>query len=211
MLKRTVSALAAASVFAALFVSAAAAELDIQVTARAAILYEPATKTVLYEKNADDRMLIASTTKLMTALVCLERCRMEDTVEVPPEAEGVEGSSMYLKAGDRLTMRELLYGLLLESGNDAAACIAVHISGSIEGFAELMNRRAGELGLENTHFVNPHGLNAEGHYSSARDLALIMAEAMATRSLPRLPPQGASPSGAGPTRTTTSSCGAMTA
>lgn len=148
------------------------------VSAKAAIVYEPLTGTVFYEKNADDQMLIASTTKIMTALVALENCDIDETVTVPKECESVEGSSMYLKAGDKFTMRELLYGLLLESGNDAAAAIALHISGSIEGFAALMNAKAEALGCKNSHFANPHGLDASDHYSSARDLALIMSEAI---------------------------------
>lgn len=162
----------------ALMLSIPAGADEISVSAKAAIVYEPLTGTVFYEKNADDQMLIASTTKIMTALVALENCDIDETVTVPKECESVEGSSMYLRAGDKLTMGELLYGLLLESGNDAAAAIALHISGSIEGFAELMNSKAAELGLKNSHFSNPHGLDADDHYSSARDLALIMAEAI---------------------------------
>ncbi len=175
MLKKTISAIAAISLLAAFSVFNAGA---VTVSASSAILMEASTGRVLFEKDPDSRRLIASTTKLMTALVALENSSPDELVTVPAECENVEGSSMYLKAGQELTMRRLLYGLMLESGNDAAVAVAYHISGSIEGFAGLMNERAAQLGLENTHFVNPHGLNAEGHYSSARDLALIMRECM---------------------------------
>lgn len=176
LIKRIISAIAASSFLAAFTVLGVDAAPS--VSARSAILIEASTGTVMYEKNPDERLLIASTTKLMTALVALENASLSEVVEVAPECEGVEGSSMYLKAGDKLTMRELLYGLMLESGNDAAVAVACHISGGVEGFVKLMNQRAQSLGLENTHFANPHGLNAEGHYSSARDLAKIMAEGM---------------------------------
>ncbi len=148
------------------------------VSARSAILMEASTGTVLYEKEPDERSLIASTTKLMTALVAIENARLCETVTVPAACESVEGSSMYLKAGEELTLRELLYGLMLESGNDAAVAVACHVGGSVEGFVEMMNDRAASLGLQNTHFVNPHGLNDEEHYSTSRDLALLMRECM---------------------------------
>ncbi len=173
---KLISAIAACSLMAAFTVFDARA--DVSVSARSAILMEASTGAVIFEKEPDERLLIASTTKLMTALVAVENASLEDTVTVPAECVGVEGSSMYLKAGEELSLRELLYGLMLESGNDAAVAVAVHVAGSVEKFVELMNDRAASLGLENTHFVNPHGLNAEGHYSSARDLAKIMAEGM---------------------------------
>ncbi len=176
MLRKIISATAAIAFLAAFTVSGANAETEI--SASSAILMEASTGTVLYEKDPDARRLIASTTKLMTALVALENCGLEEEVTVPAVCETIEGSSMHLKAGQKLTMRELLYGLMLESGNDAAVAVAYHVAGSVEGFAKLMNERAASLGLENTHYVNPHGLNAEGHYSSARDLALIMRACM---------------------------------
>lgn len=148
------------------------------VSAKCAILYEPLSGTVLYEKNADERMLIASTTKIMTALVVLEHCGLDEKVEVRREHAAVEGSSMYLKPGGSYTVRDLLYGLMLVSGNDAAAALADHVSGDMEHFAALMNEKATEMGLKDTHFANAHGLDAEGHYSTARELALITAEAM---------------------------------
>ena len=148
------------------------------VSAEKAMVLDAATGRVLYEKNADDRSLIASTTKIMTALVVCRRCNVLDRVKIPAEAVGIEGSSMYLREGEVLTVQELLYGLMLRSGNDAAAALAIHCGGTIEGFAELMNDKARELGLKSTHFVNPHGLDAPDHYSTARDLAVLAACAM---------------------------------
>lgn len=147
-------------------------------TAGAAILIHADTGQVLYEKNADTRSLVASTTKIMTALVVLERCSPDEVVEIPDNCTGIEGSSMYLVAGQHYTVRQLLYGMLLVSGNDAAAALACHVAGTVENFARLMNQKAARLGLENTSFRNPHGLDAQGHYSTARDLAVIMTAAM---------------------------------
>ena len=133
---------------------------------------------MLYEKNADEPRLIASTTKIMTGLLVCENMDPEQEVTVPDGAVGVEGSSLYLKKGERVTVRELLYGLMLQSGNDAAAALAILLDGSEEAFAERMNRRAEELELREMHFRNPNGLDAEGHFASARCLGLLTAEAM---------------------------------
>lgn len=133
---------------------------------------------VIYEKNADRRALIASTTKIMTAIVSLENLELEEQVKIMPEACGVEGSSMYLEPGQSYTVRELLCGLLLVSGNDAALALAIHTAGSVESFTRLMNRKAKELGMSGSRFMNPHGLNADGHYSTARDMARLMAHCM---------------------------------
>ena len=133
---------------------------------------------IVYAKNAEKRALIASTTKLMTAIVSLEQAGPSEAVEVRPEHCAVEGSSMYLKPGERYTVRQLVTGLLLVSGNDAALALADHVAGSPEAFAVRMNRKARELGLGNSHFVNPHGLDAGDHYSSAADLARLMAYCM---------------------------------
>lgn len=138
---------------------------------------------VVYEKNADERAQIASTTKLLTALVTVEETELNGELEILPEWTQTEGSSMYLKAGERYTVRELLEGLLLASGNDAAAALAFHVAGGIEAFAERMNRRAQELGMIGSHFVNPHGLDEEGHYGTARDLARLMAACLQDRRL----------------------------
>lgn len=147
-------------------------------SAASAVLMHADTRQVLYEKNADARMLIASTTKIMTALVVLESCALTERVGIDARSAGTEGSSMYLREGEEYSAEELLYGLMLISGNDAAVALALHVSDSIEDFAELMNEKAAELGMENTHYVNPHGLDAEGHYSTARDMALLAAYAM---------------------------------
>ena len=144
----------------------------------AMILYEPCTGTVLEALHPDEPMLIASTTKIMTAMVVLEQCTLHEPVTVTPEQTLVEGSSAALVPGETYTVEELLYGLMLSSGNDAACVLAEHTAGSIEGFAALMNDKAAQLGLENTHFANPHGLNDPEHYSSARDLALMTAAAL---------------------------------
>ena len=133
---------------------------------------------VLYEKNSQERSLIASTTKIMTALIVCEQCNVLDRMRIPKEAVGIEGSSMYLQEGEVLTLQELLYGLMLSSGNDAAVALAIYCGGTVEGFAELMNDKARNLGLRNTHFENPNGLDSPGHYSTARDLAVLAAYAM---------------------------------
>ena len=160
---------------AAFLLSGAAASLEGSPScyAKACILMAE-DGTVLFEKNVDERLPMASTTKLMTALVCLETCAPDETVRIKASHCLVEGSSMYLKADVRYTVRDLLYGLLLASGNDAALALADHVSGSAEGFVRKMNQRAVELGLRNTHFANPHGLDSAGHFSSARDLARLM-------------------------------------
>ena len=148
------------------------------VSAEKALMLDAVTGRVIYEKNADQRALIASTTKIMTALVICEQCNVLDRMRIPEEAVGIEGSSMYLKAGEVLTIQELLYGLMLSSGNDAAVALAIYCGGTVEGFAQLMNDKAHMLGLKNTHFENPNGLDSPGHYSTARDLARLAAYAM---------------------------------
>ena len=148
------------------------------VSAECAIVMDAATGRVLYERKADQRSLIASTTKIMTALVVCEQCNVLDRVRIPKEAVGIEGSSMYLREGEILTVQELLYGLMLHSGNDAAVALAIYCGGTVEGFAELMNDKARQLGLGDTHFENPHGLDSPEHYSTARDLAVLAAYAM---------------------------------
>ena len=147
-------------------------------SADSCILAESESGAVLYEKNADSRMLIASTTKMLTALVVLDRCDTREKVVIDDDFKPVEGSSMYIKPGETLTVGDLLYGLMLASGNDAAAALAIYVSGSIDAFAGLMNKRAAGLGCTGSHFVNPHGLDADGHYSTARDLWRIAREAM---------------------------------
>ena len=121
------------------------------------------SRRILYQQNADAKMLIASTTKILTALVAIENGRLSDIVTVTAKAAGTEGSSMYLAAGEQLTLETLLYGLMLCSGNDAAVAIAEHVGGSQDGFVELMNRRAAELAMVHSSFANPNGLDHENH------------------------------------------------
>lgn len=147
-------------------------------SAGAAILVHADSGQVLFSQNADNQMLIASTTKIMTALVVLENCDPDEKVDILNEYAAVEGSSMYLKPGGEYTVRDLLYGMMLASGNDAATALACHAGGSIEGFAGMMNAKASELGLKNTSFENPHGLDGKQQYSSAYDLAMITCKAL---------------------------------
>lgn len=159
--------------------------LSLSLPARAAdcgaaawVVYHPESGTVLAGENADMSLPMASTTKIMTALLVLEKCPLEDEVVIPAECTGIEGSSLHMKAGESYTVEELLMGLMLSSGNDAASALACHACGSEEAFVSAMNERAAALGLEHTHFENPHGLPAEGHCASAEDLAILMGEAM---------------------------------
>ena len=144
-----------------------------RLSAKSAVLLDASTGRVLYASHAEDKSLIASTTKIMTALVICETGDLNRTVVIPPEAVGIEGSSMYLKAGEVLSVHELLYGLMLRSGNDAAVALALADSGSISAFAMRMNEKAAVLGLKNTHYANPHGLDSEENYSTALDLARL--------------------------------------
>ena len=151
---------------------------DMRLSAKSAVLYDPHSESFLYSKNADTRLPMASTTKIMTALVAIESASLEATVDISDDAIGTEGSSLYLKEGERMTMGDLLFGLMLRSANDAAAAIAYEISGSIEAFADKMNEKAESLGLTDTHFTNPHGLDDKEHYTTARELAIITGEAL---------------------------------
>ena len=152
---------------------------DAQVNSEAAAVFGLDDRTVVFQKQAFERLYPASITKVMTALVALKYGNLEDTVTVGEESVITEaGASLCnIKPGDTLTMEQLLYGLMLPSGNDAGASIAVHMAGSIEGFSEMMNREARALGATDTHFLNPHGLHDENHYTTAYDLYLIFNEA----------------------------------
>lgn len=147
-------------------------------SANAAVVMEQTTETVLYEKNADEKLPQASTTKIMTALLVLSLAAPEDNITVSPSAAAVEGSQLGLAEGDTLSVRDLLYVLMLKSGNDAAEALAEGLCGSVNAFVEKMNETARELGLSNTLFQNPHGLPAENHYTTARDLARLTAAAL---------------------------------
>lgn len=150
----------------------------LSVSAKSAVLYDAGGAGVLWEKNAHERLPMASTTKIMTALVALENLPLDTVVSIPAAAVGVEGSSVYLCEGEKQTLEALLFALMLESANDAATAIAIAVAGSVEAFAQLMNRRAESMGLHDTHFVNPHGLDDPEHYTTACDLAVITAEAL---------------------------------
>ena len=147
-------------------------------SAKSAILIDAHSGRVIKEENARERMGMASTTKIMTAFVAVTQGDLDSIVTVSSNAAGVEGSSMYLRAGDKIKLRDLVYGLMLNSGNDAATAIAEHIAGDTEGFAVMMNKQAAELGLRDTSFTNPHGLDDENHYTTAYDLAQIARRAM---------------------------------
>ena len=147
-------------------------------SAKSAILIDGCEGDVIYEKNAKERMGMASTTKIMTALVVAQKLPLDKRIVIPKEAVNVEGSSVYLTEGEILTVRELLCALMLASANDAAVALAIATAGSVEAFAELMNASVDKMGLCDTHFVNPHGLYDEQHYTTAYDLARIAACAL---------------------------------
>ncbi|MDE7082744.1 MAG: D-alanyl-D-alanine carboxypeptidase [Clostridia bacterium] len=152
--------------------------LNAEASAAAEIAMELSTETVLRDGNADARLPMASTTKIMTALIIVEDCNLDEVITVPDKAVGVEGSSIYLKKGEQIDIRDLLYGLMLRSGNDSATALAIHHSGSVEKFVEVMNNRAKKIGVESTNFANPSGLPDDSHYTTARDLCKIACYAM---------------------------------
>ncbi|MEL4106351.1 D-alanyl-D-alanine carboxypeptidase family protein [Oscillospiraceae bacterium WX1] len=148
------------------------------ISAKGYALIEMTTGRLVTGQNVDLKLPMASTTKIMTGLLACESGMFDMVVTVPPEAARVEGSSIYLQPGEKLTLRELTYGLLLESGNDAATAVAIALGGTVDGFAAMMNEKAAELGLQNTHFMNPSGLDGAEHYTTALDLARLGAAAM---------------------------------
>ena len=156
---------------------------SLALSAKSAVLIDADEGTVLYQSNANERMGMASTTKIMTALVASELLPLDKAVSVPKEAVNVEGSSVYLCEGEILRVEELIYALLLSSANDAAVALALAASGSVEAFAQKMNEKASALGLKDTHFTNPHGLSDDAHYTTAYDLALIAKEALKNEKL----------------------------
>ena len=155
------------------------------VSAKSAVLLASDGR-IIYEKNPYQRMPMASTTKIMTCIVSLENASLTDTVKITRESVGVEGSSVYLQEGETLTVEELLCALMLSSANDAAVSLAIYIGKSEEKFVSLMNRKAQEIGLLDTHFENPHGLDHEDHYTTAYDLARLMAYALKNESFCRI-------------------------
>ena len=158
----------------------------VSVSAVSAVMIEAESGDIIYEKYAHKRMGMASTTKIMTAICAIENMPVDTVITIPPEAQGVEGSSVYLRAGEKLTLEELLYALMLQSANDAAEAIAIAVSGSVEDFAALMNEKAHELGLKDTHFENPHGLDGDKHYTTAYELAKIAAYALENATFARI-------------------------
>ena len=160
--------------------AAAAPVFDETVAPNAVMLIDVVTGEVLYEKNADEQIRPASTTKIMTLIVALEHVSLEETITVGPEGDwsGSGFSLLGTRNGERISMKDLLYGMMLVSGNDAASAIAVHVGGSIEGFADMMNAKAQELGMTGSHFVNPHGADTDEHYVTARDMAILTRYAM---------------------------------
>jgi D-alanyl-D-alanine carboxypeptidase (penicillin-binding protein 5/6) len=157
-----------------------------QINGKAAVLMDANSGRVLWGSNIHEKLPMASTTKIMTALVALEYGDLQDRVVISPSASGIEGSSIWLSPGEEHSLEDLLFGLMLRSGNDAAVAIAEHISGSIEAFAELMNQKAREIGAENTNFTNPHGLPDDNHYTTAYDLALIASYSLQNQDFERI-------------------------
>ena len=151
---------------------------SIRVNARCAIAMDSKTKQVLFEQNADEIVPMASTTKILTALIAITQGNLDKEVTISKNASSIRGSKVKYAAGEKIKLRELLYGLLYKSGNDAAIAIAEDIGGSIEGFANIMNDYARSLGLINSHFESPHGLDSPKHYTCAYDLALLTTKAM---------------------------------
>ena len=159
---------------------------NIDLSAVSCVLMDSNTGRVLYEKNPHNKMAMASTTKIMTALVAIEQGDLTDSLCITKESVGIEGSSIYLKENEEVILEDLLYGLMLKSGNDVAVAIAIHIGGSLEGFVDLMNKKAKDIGVLNTNFVNPNGLHDENHYSTAYDMALITREAFSYKEFEKI-------------------------
>ena len=179
-MRRKITAVLCAFIIAVMLFtgSAASAAGEVGTSAKAYMLMEATSGRILAEYNSNEKLPMASTTKIMTCLLACELGNMDEMVTVGPESVGLDGTSVYLREGETISLKELCYGLMLNSGNDAAMAIAVHLGGSQEGFAKMMNERARELGAENTNFVTPNGLPHDDHYTTAKDLALIGSAAM---------------------------------
>lgn len=155
-------------------------------SAKASIVMDVNTGRVLYSYNSDVKLPMASTTKIMTVLLAIEKGKIDDIVNVSRRAATEEGSSIYLKEGEQIKLEDLLYGIMLRSGNDAAVAVAEHLCGSVENFVELMNKKAKSIGVNNTNFSNPHGLPDDNHYTTAYDLALITCYALKNESFRKI-------------------------
>lgn len=153
-------------------------QAELYLSANNAVLIDQKTGEILYEKDAHERQSIASITKIMTAIIAIESGKMKEKAKTSRRAIYTEGSSIYLEQGEKMSIEDLVYGLMLRSGNDAAIVISEHVAGSVEGFVYLMNEKARWLGMTNTNFDNPHGLDADDHYSTAYDMAILMKYAM---------------------------------
>ncbi len=148
-------------------------EDELKLNARIGLIFDRKSKTILYEKNGKKQVPMASTTKILTAIVVLENANLKDVVVIDKKSAGTGGSRLGLKVNDKITVHDLLYGLMLKSGNDSAVALATHVGGSIEGFSKMMNQKAQELGCVNSHFVTPHGLDQKEHYTTAYELACM--------------------------------------
>ncbi|MDO5331576.1 MAG: serine hydrolase, partial [Bacillota bacterium] len=160
-------------IFSGTFCSFAESEIPLKLYSDAALVCDMTTGEIIYSLNADELRYPASTTKMLTAILALENLDLEDTVTVDKEAAGVGGNSLKLKSGEKFKVKDLLYGTLVISANDGAVALAKKVSGSVEEFAKLMNKKAIEIGCTSSNFVNPNGLHDDNHYTTARDLALI--------------------------------------
>jgi len=169
-----------------IFLVPAAFAQDMAPNARAAVVLDVASGRILYGKNMDEKLPMASTTKIMTAITAIEKGNIDDTVIASFRAQNTGGSSIYLQAGERLSLEDLLYGLMLRSGNDAAVAIAEHVGGNIEQFAQIMNQKAVEIGAFNSNFVNSHGLDNKDHYTTVQDLGLIASYALRNKIFSRI-------------------------
>ena len=156
---------------------------ELNINARSCIVLDRLSKNILYGKNEFNKVKMASTTKIMTATIIIENCDLNKTIEVSKKAAGTGGSRLGLKIRDKITIRDLLYGLMLCSGNDAAVALAESCSGTIQEFSNLMNQKAKELGLNNTHFESPHGLDSDNHYTTAYELAILSDYALQNKTL----------------------------
>ncbi|WP_077326770.1 D-alanyl-D-alanine carboxypeptidase family protein [Virgibacillus siamensis] len=168
----------AISLIISLIVFPAIGQAKPSVSANNAVLMEQSSGRVLFAKAAHEKQPIASITKIMTAIIAIESGMMNETVTVSKKSVYTEGSSIYLEQGEKIKLKDLVYGLMLRSGNDAAVAISEHVGGSVEGFVHMMNKKAKWIGMTNTSFANPHGLDADNHYSTAYDMALLMRYAM---------------------------------
>lgn len=159
---------------------------SVKLSSKYGIVFDRTSKTVLFEKNAYDKTAMASTTKIMTAIIAIENANLTDIVKISKKAANTGGSTLGIYTDSQMTLESLLYGLLLRSGNDCAVAIAEYLGGDVEGFAKMMNKKAEKLNLKNTNFVTPHGLDAPNHYTTAYDLALLTDYALKNKTFTKI-------------------------